>query len=271
MSEDRSAFNNYQAIPEGTWTVDGIRNTKLQVVGKGDIQVESRIPGIIHTGTIKNVLHVPHLGVNLISIAALTNLGAEVAFTANKVNVTLNNQIVMTGEKSGMSLYELEIQTAPTKMSQSAEKATTSNANAVALKAASFNTWHKRLAHVNYQTIQRMMRHEAVEGITLKEKSEIPKEICQGCALGKMQKLPFLLGTRKVTEIGELVHSDICGPMQTPHGRRSQIFRAVQRRTQQLSCSTSPKAQVRSTGQIPRICAHPQLRNRKKGSHTSLR
>jgi hypothetical protein len=68
----------------------------------------------------------------------------------------------MTGERSGMTLYELEIQKAPTKMSQSAEKATTSNTNAVALKAASFNTWHKRLAHVNYQTIQRMMRHDAV-------------------------------------------------------------------------------------------------------------
>jgi hypothetical protein len=124
-----------------------------------------------------------------------------VAFIANKINVTLNDQIVMTGERSGMTLYELEIQTAPTKMSQSAEKATTSNANtnAVALKAASFNTWHKRLAHVNYQTIQRMMRHDAVEGITLKEKSEIPKEICQVCALGKMHKLPFVPGTRKVT------------------------------------------------------------------------
>jgi hypothetical protein len=45
----------------------------------------------------------------------MTSLGAEVAFIANKVNVTLNNQIVMTGERSGMTLYELEIQTAPTK------------------------------------------------------------------------------------------------------------------------------------------------------------
>jgi hypothetical protein len=77
MSEDRSAFNNYQVIPEGTWTVDGIGNTKLQVVGKGDIQIESRIQGIFHSGTIKNVLHVPHLGVNLISIAAMTSLGQK--------------------------------------------------------------------------------------------------------------------------------------------------------------------------------------------------
>jgi hypothetical protein len=90
-------------------------------------------------------------------------------------------------------------------MSQSAEKATTSNANtnAVALKAASFNTWHKRLAHVNYQTIQRIMRHDAVEGITLKEKSEIHKEICQGCALGKMHKLP----THRKTGIEKVVPS----------------------------------------------------------------
>lgn len=85
MSEDRSAFNNYQVIPEGTWAVDGIGNTKLQVVGKGDIQIESRIQGIFHSETIYNVLHVPHLGVNLIFIAAMTSLGAEVAFIANKV------------------------------------------------------------------------------------------------------------------------------------------------------------------------------------------
>jgi hypothetical protein len=76
MSEDRSAFNNYQVIPEGTWTVDGIGNTKLQVVAKGDIQIESRIQGIFQSGTINNVLHVPHLGLNLISFAAMTSLGA---------------------------------------------------------------------------------------------------------------------------------------------------------------------------------------------------
>lgn len=68
------------------------------------------------------------------------------------------------------------------------------------------------------------MRHGAVEGITLKEKSEIPKEICQGCALGEMHKLPFLPGTRKVTEIGELVHSDVCGPMQTPTSGGAKLF-----------------------------------------------
>lgn len=94
----------------------------------------------------------------------------------------------------------------------------------LALKAVPLTTWHRRIAHVNYQTFQRMIRNNAVDGITLKGKNEAPEEICQRCALGKMHKLPFLPGTRTVTGIGELIHSDVCGPMQTPTSRGAKLF-----------------------------------------------
>lgn len=98
------------------------------------------------------------------------------------------------------------------------------NPDTLALKAVPLTTWHRRLAHVNYQTCQRMISNNAVDGITLKGKNEAPKEICQGCALAKMHKLPFLSGTRIVTDIGELIHSDVCGPMQTPTSRVAKLF-----------------------------------------------
>jgi hypothetical protein len=46
----------------------------------------------------------------------------------------------------------------------------------LALKAVPLTTWHRRIAHVNYQTFQRMIRNNAVDGITLKGRTRRPKK-----------------------------------------------------------------------------------------------
>jgi hypothetical protein len=226
MPEDISAFENYQLIPERMWTIDEFGSEKLPVAGKGDIRIESKVSRITNTRLLKNLLHVPQLGVNLVSIAAMTKLGAEVTFTNNRVAVKLNNLTIMTGERSGMTLYEFKIWRVPSKRPQPIEKSIDAiiTSDTIALKAVPLTKWHRRKAHVNYQTYQRMISNKAVKGITLKGKDEAPKEICQGCALGKMHKLPFLPGKRIVTDIGELIHSDVCGLMQTPTSGGAKLF-----------------------------------------------
>jgi hypothetical protein len=46
--------------------------------------------------------------------------------------------------------------------------------------------------------------------------------VCDGCVLGKMNRLPFGLGHEKAPTPGLRIHSDVCGPLQvvTPGGNR---------------------------------------------------
>ena len=38
-------------------------------------------------------------------------------------------------------------------------------------------------------------------------------ETCESCLLGKMTKSPFAKSCERVSELLELIHSDVCGPM----------------------------------------------------------
>lgn len=40
-------------------------------------------------------------------------------------------------------------------------------------------------------------------------------KLCIGCILGKMSRHLFLHSKTKTTRVGDLIHSDVCGPMET--------------------------------------------------------
>lgn len=74
--------------------------------------------------------------------------------------------------------------------------------------------WHARMGHVNFGSLMLMQRHNMLADLPLMEKP--PDHICEGCILGKMHRFSFprdqaLRATAKL----QLIHSDLCGPMQT--------------------------------------------------------
>lgn len=73
--------------------------------------------------------------------------------------------------------------------------------------------WHRRLGHINYQSLKKM-RDGAVLGIEFDDDdSEIKK--CETCPLGKHTRMPFKSSERKSNKILELIHLDLMGPMET--------------------------------------------------------
>ena len=70
--------------------------------------------------------------------------------------------------------------------------------------------WHCRLGHINKNRISRLVR----EGILNDIDCESIKT-CESCLLGKMTKSPFTRKGEKAKEILGLIHTDVCGPMNT--------------------------------------------------------
>lgn len=215
QTDQQSSLTNFIAVEPGTWMVSGIGETCLSVHGQGDVQVEARVNGSFRSVTFEKVLYVPGLVINLFSIGAATELGAKAVFVNNSVKITQNNILIMEGHRAGRTLYLLDI------LLKTKTQDVISN---LAKQKFSLLLWHQRLGHVNYETIQKMAEKESVDGLNLEKYSEIPKEPCTGCIYGKMKRTSFKTGRTRGAKIGDIVHSDICGPMQTASTGGARFF-----------------------------------------------
>jgi hypothetical protein len=146
---------------------------------------------------MKDVLYVPGLTKNLLSISALENKGFKVAFIDGEFLMwakgkTMKETIVIGKEEGG--LYKLKGHS-EVAMAHSIENLC--------------ELFHRRLAHINYKTLPYISK--AVTG--LPELKVDHEGVCNGCAQGKNIKNLFSKRDSKAEGVLELIHSDVCGPM----------------------------------------------------------
>jgi hypothetical protein len=146
---------------------------------------------------MKDVLYVPGLTKNLLSISALEKKGFRVAFIDGEVLMwakgeTIKEAIVIGKEEGG--LYKLK--------GHSEAAMTHAIENPCEL-------WHRILSHINYKALPYVCK--AVTG--LPELKVDHEGVCNGCAQGKNIKNPFPKRDNKAEGVLELIHSDVCGPM----------------------------------------------------------
>jgi hypothetical protein len=70
--------------------------------------------------------------------------------------------------------------------------------------------WHCRLGHISENRMKRL--HD--DGLLTSFDFE-SYETCESCLLGKMTKAPFTGFPERASDLLELVHTDVCGPMST--------------------------------------------------------
>ena len=113
MTDQRKFFKCFSLVEENTWFVKGIGGAQLAVHGYGSIEFTALVDGTKWTALIETVLYVSDLGVNLLSIAAITEIGVTVHFIESHVIFNKNDSIVMVGERIGRTLYHLAITVDP--------------------------------------------------------------------------------------------------------------------------------------------------------------
>jgi hypothetical protein len=164
------------------------------VEGFGQASVKLKSSNHVH---LRNVLYVPGLEKNLVSISCLEDKGNIIAFMDGKVlsqhkDSNIENARVI-GSREG-NLYRL--------LEQNEEALVHDKVNPNEI-------WHRRYAHINYQALPFLRR--MVEGIP--ELKSTHEGICKGCALGKNIKKPLPNSNNRSKEILDLIHSDVCSLM----------------------------------------------------------
>lgn len=73
-------------------------------------------------------------------------------------------------------------------------------------------TWHRILGHCNFDDVAKLKK--VVEGISTRGKNDKSNQNCEICTLGKFTQSRNRQADAKATTVLELVHTDLCGPIE---------------------------------------------------------
>lgn len=201
MSPDKTCFSSLVHIPDGRIVTDATGN-KVKAFWKGNVKLKTLVGNKVHQINVQ-ALYIPDLTSNLISTCKLTDLGFFVNQHQHGCNIihTKSKQIMARGERIN---DVLRLVTAPDKVCVAASIVESPD-------NVPSSIWHKRLGHLNRRDMLKL--NGLVSGYVVKN---CDKEPCEICCKGKQTRLPFSSKVHKQREVLELVHTDLCGPMETP-------------------------------------------------------
>ena len=179
----------------------------VKVEGKGDITVVTK------GGTpklIKDVLYVPLLSQNLLSVGQLVEKGYALTFDRDKCTI-----LDKKGEQAITTVPMASNRVFPLCMSHKENLALKSDVMDESM------LWHMRYGHLNYESLKLLNKKDMVIGLPTVNSNG---SFCEGCVYGKIHRMPFPKFSWRATTPLELVHADICGPTRTPSLKNRRYF-----------------------------------------------
>ncbi|KAK2398761.1 putative mitochondrial protein [Trifolium repens] len=174
----------------------------VEVKGKGSIGVTTKQGSKV----IHDTLYVPELDENLLSIGQLLEHGYSLNFENRECRIfdSKRRNVAVVKMTSNRSFP----------LSLNYEK----NFSMMAREDNDSCLWHKKLGHLNYNSLKLLYQKKMVYGLPIIEEKS---GVCEGCMLGKHHRQPFPKGGAwRAKQVLELVHTDVCGPMNTlSHGK----------------------------------------------------
>nr|KYP35691.1 Retrovirus-related Pol polyprotein from transposon TNT 1-94 [Cajanus cajan]KYP38474.1 Retrovirus-related Pol polyprotein from transposon TNT 1-94 [Cajanus cajan] len=193
MTGDKSKFISLQEKEGGSVTYGD--NNKGRILGSGSVGNNSNT-------LIENVLYVEGLKYNLLSISQLCDKNYNISFNNQCCMVCdkESNEVLLIGKRVN-NIYILDLE------HSSSNSCLTSHDNVTWL-------WHRRIAHINADQLNRLASKDLVSGLP---KIKFSKQgLCDACQKGKQTRASFK--SKKVMSTSrplELLHMDLFGPSRT--------------------------------------------------------
>ena len=194
MTGDRNMFAELnESVTGRVWFGDG---SAVEIKGKGTLLFQCKNGDQL---MVSDVYFIPALTSNILSLGQLTEAGYDV-WLHNDFLKVYNEQkmLVMKVQRSANRLYKIALKIAKP-----------------ACLAASLVddawTWHARLGHANFYTIEFMGKKRMAIGMPC---FSHPKQLCSGCVIAKQTRKRFPNEAQwRASKPLELLHADLCGPI----------------------------------------------------------
>jgi len=223
ISGRRSMFITYTEYPRNTKKVKGYIGVTSFASGYGSVRLICQLPdGKTETIILQEVVHLPG-SFNLISQCQIMDKDIKVELV-NHYGLNLYNRhgklIATAPQVERLFVLNGVLDRAP----GSTEYTDIDNNNSclLALKTTGHASrhdaekrmlWHRRLAHIGLKVLE-ILPKVVADAPTMTGKCD-----CESCIKCKLTRKPFTPNTTsRATESLQLVHSDICGPLETAIG-----------------------------------------------------
>jgi hypothetical protein len=183
----------------------------MLAVGSGDVWVNDDSGS--RTLRLHNVLHVPRVASNIISVRGLLMGGLHVVYELDSVRVSLPGRFSISGtwDRDACHIPSTAV----------CARVRTSSSSDIHL-------WHLRFGHLGFGNLSRLGVEDMVTGFPTDISDEdwkfARREICQTCLIAKQRQLPYRTSTSICERPLQLVHMDVCGPMPVVAWHGEQYF-----------------------------------------------
>ena len=206
---------------------------------KGEITIKLNT-GYIYT--LRNVLYLPELGVNLMSLDKMPEITS--LFTKNKAYLYKDQRIVAIGYKSNSLYYtealplsrdteSIQIAQKLTDLGPKEEKHETSiksRANTIEI----ITQWHIRLGHMNMKALKHVLNAKNIT-ITQQDINNFLANKCKTCLLAKDNRHINKISTNPIKyDILDRIHTDLGGPLPPTYDKHTYYITFLDKKSRYL-------------------------------------
>lgn len=199
MTNRREWFIDYKKFDQPVQVRIG-NGSVILAIGKGNINILAYNKVDWIEKHLSDVLHVPDIQLNLFSSNCALDKGLKLISDHQTCELVKDGHTVVVGERESR-LFKLKFKV----ICGDTSKNVTVQA---AVKQSSLRIWHERLGHQNVAQVRKFLKNS---GIVYADEADF---FCENCVIGKQTRLVFEDSRKSSTKPGQLVHSDVCGPMQ---------------------------------------------------------
>lgn len=110
ITHSREHFISYEAIPESSAHIKGLGGTSCAPIGRGTVKLRCKIKGKSRSIHLTNVYHVPDCAVNLVSVAQLFKVGADIRFSKEYCKIRTGKSIITATSRNGCWFLDTSLQ-----------------------------------------------------------------------------------------------------------------------------------------------------------------
>ena len=176
---------------------------ELDAIGRGIVVLETNLPsGRTKKCKLHDVLYVPKLSYNLLSVSRISDAGKTTRFGEASCQILDDNRKLIGVATRVGDLYYLNCRPGFQKSHTAADKSPETKED----------IWHRRFGHLGARNLQKLAKNKLVDGFDYDAAKEI--NFCESCVEGKHHRCHFpTSGGKRAKEPLGLVHSVVCGKM----------------------------------------------------------